>query len=237
MKKFKLDYSFILFVLLLAFSPKQGLLLKVILSLCLHEIGHLILVYLFSYPVEEIKLSLFGFTMRLKETQQFFYKDLLIYAGGVLMNALLYIIIPNEEWRNIQLFLILLNLIPIYPLDGFNIMKTAASYVIPYFHTLFLTSIFSVIVNCLVLVLCFIYRVDVCLWVSFSYLLITNTILLFQCQKRYRYFLVRKELYPYSYPIKIIQFKKNYKHYLYYYHTVTMKIGNKNVEQSELLAK
>lgn len=237
MKKFKIDYSFILFILLLFFSPKQSSLLIVMVSLIFHELGHISLILLFRYPIETLRLSLFGFSLKLKETQQFFYKDFLIYSGGIFVNLFIFLVVPNYEVRQIQFFLILLNILPIYPLDGFNIFKTLLSYFFPFFYTLWFTSILGVLSAIGILILCFIFKADLCLWFSFTYLLVLNLWMLFHFKKRYRYFLLRKKLYPYSYPKKICNFKENFFHYFYFYHEVDMRIGRKVITQKELLEK
>lgn len=235
MKKFKIDYSFILFLLLIAFSPKQYLLWKLIAALFLHEFGHLIMIVLSKYEIESLKLSIFGFSLKLKHSRPVFWKDIGVYSGGIMMNAICLFLFRDPEFRKLHFLLLLLNSLPIYPLDGFNIVKTLLSYVLPYFYTLWISSIAGIGL-CFLAIFHVIYsKMDLFLILSFLYLLIEGCLLLSRIPKQYRLFLLQKELYEYEYPIKTISFKENYWRYFYSYHTVEMKLENKKITEKEML--
>lgn len=235
MKRFKIDYSFILFVLLIAFSPKQYLLWKLILALILHECGHLIMILLARYEIESLKLSIFGFSLKLKHTRPVFWKDLCVYSGGIIMNLICIFLFRDAEFRQFHFLLLILNSLPIYPLDGFNIFKTLLSYVMPYFYTLWITSFMGVLLCLASLITIIYFKLDLFLIWSFVYLLIEGCLLIYRIPKQYRLFLLQKELYDYEYPIKSIGFKEYYWRYFYHYHKVEMMFNNKKITEKELI--
>ena len=171
MKRFKLDFSFLIFLIFLFLSPKQYLILKLFLCLVLHELGHITLILLFRYPIARLRISVFGFFLELDQTKEFFHKDFLIYLGGILTNLICYIFIPDQEMKRISLFLIGINALPIYPLDGFNALKTLISYLFPYYYTSKGMVVLSLFLSGGLLCLGLVQQMDLYLIFSFGYLL------------------------------------------------------------------
>ncbi|MDE7384920.1 MAG: hypothetical protein K2M84_04080, partial [Anaeroplasmataceae bacterium] len=60
--------------------------MKLFLCLFIHELGHLFFITLFRYKIEKLKLSIFGFFLKLENTKEEFYKDFIIYFGGIFFN-------------------------------------------------------------------------------------------------------------------------------------------------------
>ncbi len=236
MKKFKIDYSFLLFFLLIFFSPQQTLLLKLIICLVWHEMGHLLFVYLCRYPIRSLKLSIFGFSMELEEVQETFWKDFWIYSGGILMNLLGYLFFQDEAFKKIHLALLLINSLPIYPLDGFNIFKTMLSNFFPYYFTLWIGATLSLLIAIGLLIAGCLLGVDLYLIFSLTYLIIESILLCKRIPKLYSLFLLKKKLYSYQYPIKKIPFHHQYQHFLYRYHEIQIQLGDKIIDQKTLLS-
>lgn len=235
MKRFKIDYSFLFIILIIFFSPKQSLLWFFILCLIFHEIGHLVFIGVFKYKIKELKLSIFGFFLKLDNVKEEFYKDLIIYSGGIIFNFLAFLVIPDDNIKLFNLVLIFINIIPIYPLDGFNIFKSIVSFFFPYYFSLKITTVLSIIVNFILFILMIIYDLDVILILNILYLLLLNIRLYFQQEMLFQRFLLQKRLYSYEYPNKTINFHENIYHYLFKYHTITMKIKDKLIKEKTLL--
>ncbi|MDE7161854.1 MAG: hypothetical protein K2N65_03735, partial [Anaeroplasmataceae bacterium] len=176
MKKFKIDFSFLILLGIIALSPKQFILLKLLFCLFIHEIGHLFFVFIFHYKIENLKLSLFGFFLKLSPTKRECIKDVFLYAGGILMNALCILIIPDASIRKISLLLILFNSLPIYPLDGFNVIHSILSYFFPYKLVLKSMGLLSVILSIGTLLICIVCRVDVFIICNSVYLFLLSLI-------------------------------------------------------------
>ncbi|MDE6241966.1 MAG: hypothetical protein K2M08_06080 [Anaeroplasmataceae bacterium] len=235
MKRFKIDYSFLLLLCIISLSPKQSIIVKLFLCLFIHEIGHLFFITLFRYKIEKLELSIFGFFLKLENTKEEFYKDFIIYFGGIFFNLILYFLIPDETMRKINLILILFNSLPIYPLDGFNIIKTSLSYFFPYRFVLKMMSIVSLFGGVAGIGISIYFKMDIFIILNATYLFFLSLEYYFKEQLLYQKFLLDKQIYKKKYPVKTIHFHTNFQNYFYKYHTIQMSIGNKFFTEEELL--
>ncbi len=237
MKKFKIDFSFWLLIILVFFSPKQAYVLKLIVCLVCHELGHLFLVWLFRYKIKSVSLSIVGFMLKLEKVKQEFWKDLLIYSGGIIVNLLGCLLINDYDFKIISLILIIINLLPIYPLDGFNILKTIFSYFFPYYYVLNIAIFFSICVNVLVFILGIYYHFDLFILCNLLYLFIINLNQYRHRQELFSQFILDKLLYPFSYPLRRINPHFDYLKFFYRYHEVYLDLENSCLSQQELLQR
>ncbi len=198
--------------------------------------GHLFFIVLCRYPIRSLRLSIFGFSMELEEVQETCWKDFLIYSGGILMNLLGYLFFPDNELKKIHLILLAINSLPIYPLDGFNILKTMFSYLVPYYFTLWIGATLSLLVAIGLFIASCLLGVDLYLIFSLLYLMIESILLCKRIPKQYALFLLKKKLYSYQYPIKRIPFHHQYQHYLYRYHEIQIQLGDKIIDQNTLIS-
>ncbi|MDE7264277.1 MAG: hypothetical protein K2N64_06420 [Anaeroplasmataceae bacterium] len=209
--------------------------MKLLFCLLIHELGHLVFIFLFRYKIKELRLSVFGFFLSLDHTREVFIKDLFIYSGGILLNLICFLFIPDETIKKMSLILICFNSLPVYPLDGFNIGKTLISYCIPYRLALNCISIISMICGAGIFLYTLFMKLDLFILLNAGYLFILSIIYYFKKDILYQKFLLEKNIYPYSYPIKTISFRDSLSKSLYKYHTIQMKIGNKIISQEELI--
>ncbi len=104
------------------------------LFIIFHELAHIYIASIFGKDIEKLRFSLAGvcvyfsrkkYDICKKKVSKFdFIINILIYIAGPLSNFFLSIIFYNIKMiHEINLFLGLLNLIPIYPLDGYNILQ------------------------------------------------------------------------------------------------------------------
>lgn len=235
MKRFKIDFSFIILLAIISLSPKQSVILKLLLCLLIHELGHLFFIFLFKYKIETLKLSIFGFFLKLEHTKEEAHKDFLLYFGGIFFNLIAYLFFPDETMRKINLILIIFNSLPIYPLDGFNMTKTILSYLLPYRFVLKIMSILSLFGSVLTIGLSVYYKMDLFILINAAYLFLLSIEYYFKEQFFYQKFLLDKKIFKRDYPLKTIKFHTNYTLYYYKYHTIQMSIGNKFLTEEELL--
>jgi len=129
MKKFKVEISFVLCVLLCVVGNKFILLINYIFALLLHELAHLFVALKHGYTLKEFKLSMFGVAVELGEKID--DKDsFIINLSGPVFNLFLSLICVAFYWFLpssyyvlnsfcvANLTLAIFNLLPIYPLDG-----------------------------------------------------------------------------------------------------------------------
>lgn len=122
----KINYSFFFLCLFSLYIGYFNYLLLFLLSLLIHEIGHLLFIKIYNIKINSFSLSLYGGCLNINQIQYNStkkYKKLLIYSGGVFLNSLCYLLFKNTLFSKINLIYFIFNLLPIYPLDGYNILK------------------------------------------------------------------------------------------------------------------
>lgn len=95
-----------------------------------HELSHMFVASILAKEIDKFKFSISGVSIKFKENSYFKnkkienIKNMAIYFAGPLSNLLLaYLFKSNKMIFNINIFLALVNLLPIFPLDGYNILK------------------------------------------------------------------------------------------------------------------
>lgn len=105
--------------------------LFMLLYLIIHESGHIIVGYVLGFKVIKINIYPCGllttFNMKINDS---IIKDLLVALSGPLFQIILYLLI--KKYYNIHLFLLIFNLLPIYPLDGSKIVSDILYILFPY---------------------------------------------------------------------------------------------------------
>lgn len=92
------------------------------LFIAFHEFAHVFAAAVFGYSLREIHIRISGLTARL-ENSIIGLKAVLVYLAGPLSNILLAMLFPNIEIIfEINVALAFINLVPIKPLDGYNIL-------------------------------------------------------------------------------------------------------------------
>lgn len=99
----------------------------VIIALVVHEAAHLISAVILNIKFGKVKITLFGFNLNADLENIAFFRKLLLFSSGPACNICLFLIFRNTEYNyfaDINLFLAIINMIPIVPLDGGNICKS-----------------------------------------------------------------------------------------------------------------
>lgn len=95
------------------------------LFIIFHELAHIIFATIFNKKIKKIKLSIAGVCVIFNNNDSLgIIEKIIIYAAGPLSNICLAVALYNIDFVfEINIFLAILNLVPIYPLDGYNILK------------------------------------------------------------------------------------------------------------------
>lgn len=105
--------------------------LYMLIYLVFHEAGHIIVGTLFGYRVFKINVFPCGlltiFDMKLNDS---IFKDFLIAVSGPLFQMIGYLIF--KKYYFIHFFLLVFNLLPIYPLDGSKILCDVLFLIFPF---------------------------------------------------------------------------------------------------------
>lgn len=99
----------------------------IIISLAAHEAAHILSAVLLKIKFDKLKITLFGFNFDADLENIIFIKKFLLFISGPACNLLLFLIFKNTDYNRlaeINVFLAIINMIPIVPLDGGNICKS-----------------------------------------------------------------------------------------------------------------
>lgn len=232
MKKFKIDYTFILTLIIALLSPYQIEFMLIILVLLIHELGHLFFTIIFKIKINTIRLTALGFFMDIDNHNISFIKEFLIYFGGIFFNLITILIFDFLD--KYSYFILIINLLPIYPLDGFRLLKAIIAYLFFYKIALYVSHIISIIF----LIISYFYIIrdmDHLLFINVIYLVIINIIELYLLNKSYHSFLLNRYLYGNNYRKRRISFKLHNENFLYKYHKIYIILGNKIIYEEEIL--
>jgi len=99
----------------------------ILIALAAHEAAHLISAVILNIQFAKFKITLFGFNLNTDLEKVAFIKKLFLFLSGPVCNICLFLIFKNTKYNHfadINLFLAIVNMIPIVPLDGGNICKS-----------------------------------------------------------------------------------------------------------------
>lgn len=137
--------SYILFLVLIL-SGYINYLLYYFMIMTIHEFGHIFFIKLFKYKINKITIYPFGsiidtnIDLNIKSN-----KLLLISLGGIIFQFIFNMFLMNNQIIYMNISIILFNLIPIYPLDGYKILLSILERMNSYFKITIITYIISII--------------------------------------------------------------------------------------------
>ena len=128
----KLHYSLLL-VLILALYTNSIIEFALFFGcIILHEAGHIFFIIFFKQKVKQINLNIFGGQVDCEIKNLSIIKNIIINLGGVLVNLTIikfsYLIPKYQNFLiSYNYLLIFINLVPIYPLDGYRVCESLLS--------------------------------------------------------------------------------------------------------------
>lgn len=150
--KISFSITFYIFAFLILISGYINYFFIYAVIMFVHELGHIIMIKLCNQKISKIKFYPFGGIM---ETNINFnissLKLFLISISGIMAQLLLFLIIKDNYtynytiFYNLNLSLIIYNLLPIYPLDGYKIIISLTENYFKYRITLIISNIISMI--------------------------------------------------------------------------------------------
>lgn len=130
----------------------------IVVSLLLHELGHLIVAKFFGISIKEVCFYMYGGEIRFRTSNISWMKQSVIAMGGIVATAILLFVFTfvdsvfSDYFIKVQLAIIAMNLIPIWPLDGGRIVCFTLLHKFPnqmlyrtFIEVSFLTAIVSLI--------------------------------------------------------------------------------------------
>lgn len=113
-----IEYSFILIISFALLTGSYSI-IYVLLFSCLHELGHLTVLFIYKCIPERITFSCCGIGLKYKYSFSFF-REILFFSAGLIVNFVFFLL--NIQ-REINYALFLINFLPVYPLDGGRLLK------------------------------------------------------------------------------------------------------------------
>lgn len=151
--KISFHYSFLFLIVVGLFADLLKEVLVFSSIILVHELSHAFFAFIFKKKIKRITLTMIGGVIEIKGSNLSFFKEFIINISGILMNIILLLL--STEIRNIyykeliysfNMLMILINILPIYPLDGFRIFEDIVYYYcnsLKAFKNVILISLFS----------------------------------------------------------------------------------------------
>lgn len=153
--KITVEYFFILVLSFAVLLDVKNLIFLLLFS-ALHELGHLIMLILCGGKADSLTLSFYGLALKYSSKLTRIKEFAVIFAGPFI-NLLLFLFLRDDT----NLILFVLNMLPIYPLDGGRLLR-----IYSYKLSVFFSKLFLVLIMLLSLYMVYEYK-------SFSLLLIS----------------------------------------------------------------
>lgn len=233
MKKFRINFTFILMAICFIFSPYQEVFFKLLICLIIHELGHIFFINYFNIKINSINIYGFGALIDCDSKSNSFIKDLFIYLGGIIFNIISLIFLP-AEFKKYTYIIVIFNILPIYPLDGFRIILCVFSYFVKYKIALYMSYIISVL-SIIISIIFIINHLDFLLVLNLIYLIIINIIELKNINKSYNLFTLDRYLNSYSFKYRRIKFNEKVIDSLYKYHLIYFNLDEKRINELDIL--
>jgi len=189
----------------------------------IHELGHIAISLIFKWNIDKIIILPFGGLTKYNEIiNKPLIEEFLISISGIIFQIIFYLLIKNyidyEYFSFINYFIILFNLIPIYPLDGSKILNAFLNVITTYKNSLSITIIISYIFIIILSLLFFNLNKIIAFVIIFLMLEVNR--LYKQRKELFNKFLLERYLNNFEFKKKktimsVNKMKKDYKHLFY----------------------
>lgn len=138
--RFRIDLKILIFLIVFYFTKQLGLYILTIFFCFLHEMGHLIIALICGLKPEILEITPFGFSIKFKphnvqNKMQEIKTNILVALAGPITNLIIILlliilhtpIVGKDIIIYINLIILCLNILPIYPLDGARIIQSILS--------------------------------------------------------------------------------------------------------------
>lgn len=207
------------------------------LIIIVHELGHIIVSLIFKWNIEKVIILPFGGLTKFNEIiNRPLKEEFFIAISGIVFQMIFFVLIKGkisyEYFNIINYFILLFNLMPIYPLDGSKILNVLFNKLFSFKNSLIITSIVSYIF--IIIFLLLFINVNKLVLLVFSFLLIEVNKLYREKDFIFNKFLLERYLGKFKFKKEktinsVDKMKKDYRHIFY--------INNKYLTENYFLKK
>lgn len=200
--KLKLHYSLIGILFIFIFS---GLYIEILLFftvIILHELGHIVVLKILGQKINSFNITIVGGLLDVDYKNLSIFGEVIISLAGVFMNCLTLIFLRyldsfyyQDILINYNVLLIVFNLLPIYPLDGYRFIEAILKIKDDPFREQKLLNIVSLTTLTVVFSFSVYYFKSLSVVVIFGFLVYHNITL----QSKYTQFVLKKYVRRYNY--------------------------------------
>lgn len=237
LSKIYLHPFFLLCLLTFIMIGKFKFIIYFMLLILIHELGHILISLLFKWKIDKIIILPFGGLTKYNEMiNRPLIEEFLVSISGIIFQIifykLIYKYIDYKYFTFINYFIIIFNLIPIYPLDGSKILNVLFNKITSFKNSILLTVIISYM--CIIILSLLLFNTNKILFMIFIFLFIEVNKYYKEKDLIFNKFLLERYLNDLKFKKeKIIKnvdkMKKDYRHLFY--------IDNKYMTESTFLKK
>jgi len=145
------------------------------LLIIIHELGHILISLIFKWNIDKIIILPFGGLTKYNEIiNRPLIEEFLISVAGITFQIIFYILIKDivdyKYFSAINYFIILFNLLPIYPLDGSKILNVLFNKLTNFKNSILLTVIVSYL--CIIFLSLVLFNTNKLLFLMYIFLFI-----------------------------------------------------------------
>ena len=223
LNKIYLHPIFIISIFIFTLLGKFRLISYFMLLIIVHELGHILVSLIFKWKIDKVIILPFGGLTKYNIKINIpIYQELLVAISGVIVQFIFYLIIKNnisyKYFSLINYFIIIFNLIPIYPLDGSKILNVFFNIMTSYKNSILLTIIVSYIF--IIGITIYFFNINKMIIIVLSFLILEVNKLYKDKDNLFNKFVLERYLGEYKFKKnKIIdninKMKKDYRHLFY----------------------
>lgn len=124
----KIHYSLLFIIILSIITDCFTKVFLILLTIILHEIGHMIAIKIFNGHTTKLELSIIGGFLKIDKSLFTLKQKIIVDLSGIIMNIVIVVILiflHNDALNYLikyNIIMIIFNIIPIIPLDGYQIV-------------------------------------------------------------------------------------------------------------------
>lgn len=143
--------------------------------ICIHELGHILSALFFKWNISRVIILPFGgITVFNELINKPLKEEFIIAVSGPIFQILVFVFFKdyfNVDYAYYNAYILIFNLLPIYPLDGYKILNIIINKFIPFNKTNVITLIISLFLT-YIFILIFFIKFDIIFIIIFLFLLI-----------------------------------------------------------------